>query len=198
MLGFITGILDKLGSIPLMLMIVCSVCCLSCALITWKKVFISMGMIIASALATQMIVGSITDFIGVKHALYFLVLWALSTVMLQIDILIECQRIGGDTFKVALVNGLGGSIAGAVGVLIWDILTNVIPILKPVKIALNWIPYVSETLDAVLLVILNMIFGMAIARNVALRDACAEKAPVEAKEKFNQGKKNRCLCHYDK
>jgi hypothetical protein len=154
------------------LIVAYAILCACCAIVTGKKIFYTMGLIIISSLLTQFVVGFITETIVIKHIFYLIVLWALSVIVLQIDILIQCGEIGGETFKIAAINSLGGSIAGAVGVLIWDILTQVVPILRPLKTLLEYLPFVGQVIDAVWLVILNLIFGLAISRNVALQQAC--------------------------
>ena len=159
------------------------VCCLSCAFVTGKKVFITIGMFIIASVLTQYIVtGWITDFIGLKHIMYFFVLWALSVIVMQIDILIDCMRINPNTMRISAINALGGSIAASIAVLVFDIIVLVVPILKPLKMFLMIVPILGPALaqlfDALILTQFNLIFGMGVARNVALAQACAPAAPA--------------------
>ena len=175
---------DMIRSSPtLMLSIFYMVCCICCVICTGKKVFFTVGMFIVAALLTQYIVqGYITSFIGLKHIMYFIVLWALSVLVLQIDIFIDCYRIGPSTFKIAAINALGGSIASAIVVLVFDIVTNVIPQLKAVRLVLAIVPFIgpalSKMFDSVLLTHTNILFGMILARNIALNQACAPEPVV--------------------
>ena len=180
-----SGIKDQIAASPtLMLAAFYMICCMCCVYCTGKKVFFTMGMVIVASLLTQYIVqGWITNTIGLKHIMYFLVLWALSVIVLQIDIFIECYNIGPSSFKIAAINALGGSIAASVVVLIVDIIFKVIPQLKAVRTVFAIVPFIgpalSKALDSILLSIFNLIFGMALARNIALSQACPAEPAAE-------------------
>ena len=179
------GIKDLImGSPTLILATFYMICCACCVLCTGKKVFFTMGMVIVASLLTQYIVqGWITSTIGLKHIMYFIVLWALSVIVLQIDIFIECYNIGPSSFKIAAINALGGSIVASVVVLVFDIIFMVIPKLKALRTILMIVPFIgsalSKTFDSILLSIFNLIFGMALARNIALNQACPAEPPAE-------------------
>lgn len=166
------------------LIIVYAVVCSCCFLCTYRRFFLTMGMCFIAAFLTQIIGSSITTFIGIKHALYILILWALSVIVLQIDILIECRKIDLHT---AAINALGGAIGASLVLLIWDILVMVIPVLKAIFKIVNIIPWIgpmiNASIDAQILGIFNLIFGMAIARNVALAQACPPDPPKEEPKK---------------
>lgn len=161
----------------LFLIIIAACCCTCCALLTGKKVFLIIGLYIIASVLTQYIVGNITMFIGVKHALYLIVLWALTVIIMQIDFFIECYAIGLSELKIGAINALGGSIAASVAMLVVDIVTKIIPITKAYRSIIEMIPIVGHAaaglIDAQVLMIFNLIFGMAVARNVALSQACA-------------------------
>jgi hypothetical protein len=173
----------------LFLIIIAACCCTCCALMTQKKVFLIIGMYIIAAVLTQYIVGNITMFIGVKHALYLIVLWALTVIIMQIDFFLECYTLN---FKVGAINALGGSIAASVVMLIVDIVTKIIPITKAYRSIIEMIPIVGHAaasmIDAQILMTFNLIFGMAVARNVALSQACPA-APAPAPQTTTETKK---------
>ena len=166
----------------LFLIILAACCCTCCALMTQKKVFLIIGLYIIASVLTQYIVGNITMFIGVKHALYLIVLWALTVIVMQIDFFIECYTIGLQDLKIGAINALGGSIAASVAMLVIDIVTKVIPVTKAVRSVLEMLPIIGHAaasmIDAQVLTIFNLIFGMAVARNIALAQACPAPAPT--------------------
>ena len=166
----------------LFLIIIAACCCTCCALWTQKKVFLIIGLYIISSVLTQYIVGNITMFIGVKHALYLIVLWALTVIVMQIDFFIECYTFGLQDLKIGAINALGGSIAASVAMLVIDIVTKVIPVTKAVRSVLEMLPIIGHAaasmIDAQILTIFNLIFGMAVARNIALAQACPAPTPT--------------------
>lgn len=168
------------------LIITYGIVCTCCFLCTYRRFFLTMGMCFIAAFLTQILGSSVTTFIGFKHALYMLILWALSVVVLQIDILLECRKID---LKVAAINALGGAIGASIVLLIWDILIMVIPQLKAIFKIISIIPWIGPmvyaSIDAQILGIFNLIFGMAIARNVALAQACPPDPPKEEEKKSN-------------
>ena len=162
---------------PVLLLIITAVlCCTCCALMTGKFVFIIIGLYIVAAVLTQFLVSFITSFIGIKHALYLFVLWALTVVIMQLDILMDCFTMNSTTFQISATNALGGSIAAAVAMLVIDIVLSVIPITKAFFKIVGIIPIIGPAMvsmiDAQVLMIFNLIFGMGVARNVALSQAC--------------------------
>lgn len=165
----------------LFLIIIAACCCTCCALMTQKKVFLIIGLYIIASVLTQYIVGNITMFIGVKHALYLIVLWALTVVVMQIDFFIECYTVGLQDLKIGAINALGGSIAASVAMLVIDIVTKIIPITKAFRSIVEMLPIIGHAaasmIDAQILTIFNLIFGMALARNIALSQACPAPAP---------------------
>jgi hypothetical protein len=166
------------------LIITYAVVCSCCFICTYRRIFLTMGISFIAAFLTQILGSSVTTFIGFKHALYILILWALSVIILQIEILIECRKIN---LHVAAVNAVGGAIGASLVLLIWDILIMVLPQLKAIFKIISMIPWIGPmvyaSIDAQILGIFNLIFGVAIARNVALAQGCPPEPPAEEPKK---------------
>jgi hypothetical protein len=177
----------NMASNPVLFLIIIAACCCTCsAILSQNKIFLVIGLYIIASILTQYIVGNITMFIGVKHALYLIVLWALTVVIMQIDFFMSCYTFGLQDLKIGAINALGGSIAASVAMLVVDIVTKIIPITKMVRNILEVIPYIgyaaASMIDAQILTIFNLIFGLALARNIALAQACPAPAPTPTAE----------------
>lgn len=146
------------------------------------------GMVMIAAVLTQSIGTYLTDLIFgslpiptfvFKFIIYMFLMWIFNSIILLIDLGIQCRKLA---IKPALVNALGGAIAAPVAVLVWDILTLVIPPLKIVSKILD-LPIIGSIVgglfDALILVIFNLIFGLAVGRNVAIGqvEGCAANTP---------------------
>jgi hypothetical protein len=163
------------------------ICCTSLAFLTGWKWLISVGMTLVAGFLTQYIVqGWITGMIGLKQVFYLIVMWALSILVLQIDILITCQKISLDTLKICAINALGGSIASAIVSLVFDIVFAVLPQLKVIRTVIGYLPFIgdaiSKVFDAIILSHTNLLFGFLIARNVAIGQACPDEGEEEGEE----------------
>jgi hypothetical protein len=115
-----------------------------------------------------------------KYPIYLFLLWLFNSIVLFVDIIIQCRTINRRVVRAALVNSLGGAISGMVAVLVWDILSNVLPPLKVITKILD-LPIIGGIVgglfDAVILVHFNLIFGMLLSRNVALQQAGCNDPP---------------------
>ena len=154
------------------------------------------GAIMISSVLTQSIGTYLADKIGdaiglpiptfpIKFVIYMFLMWIFNTIILTIDIGIQCKALG---LKSAAINALGGAIAAPVAVLVWDILTMVVPPLKVLSKILD-LPIIGSILgglfDALILTIFNLIFGLGLGRTVALKQMkeagnCGDSAAAPA------------------
>jgi hypothetical protein len=101
--------------------------------------------------------------------LMILILWAFNTLVLQTNILWECNKINWDTWHIAAINALSGAISCSIILLVWNILT-LIPILKFLIILESF--YIIP----ILMLIFNLSFGAGLGNALALKDACSVPA----------------------
>lgn len=164
-----------------------AVCSCSSFMSSYNPMWFTFGGTMIAAVLTQTIGTYFADmipFVGflpinpLKYPIYLFLLWLLNSVVLFVDLVIQCRTINGKIIKTALTNSLGGSISGTVAVLVWDILSNVLPPLKVITKILD-LPiigsFVGGLFDALILVTFNLLFGMALSRNVALAQAGCNK-----------------------
>ena len=118
--------------------VVYSVCSCLSFLSSYNPMWFTVGGTIIAAILTQTIGTYAADMVAIpfipinpmKYPIYLFLLWVFNVIVLFIDLVIQCRTINGKIVKTALTNSLGGAISGMVAVLVWDILSNVLPPLK--------------------------------------------------------------------
>lgn len=117
---------------------------------------------------------AITEAVILFHTMLFF-LWLFNTIVLQLNIFLECYNLSFDSIKIAATNALGGAIPAAIIVLVWNIITAIpFPITK-ILLVLEVIPYFGTMIIMSLLLVFNLAFGAGVGNAVAMAQACPSK-----------------------
>lgn len=127
---------------------------------------------------------AIAEAIILFHTMLFF-LWLFNTLVLQLNIFLECYNFSFNSIKIAATNALGGAIPAAIIVLVWNIITAIpFPITK-VLLIIEVIPYLGTLIILSLLLVMNLSFGAGLGNAVAISQACPSGFCGGDKEKCN-------------
>ena len=99
-------------------------------------------------------------------------LWLFNTIVIQLNISLECSKFNGDSLRISAINALGGAISAAIIVLVWNIITSIPFPLTKILLIIEGLPVIGALVIPILLLIFNLSFGAGVGNAVAISQAC--------------------------